>query len=89
MTKALQPAFNPGPEEDIIDAADADPNAVRQTSDVSAEDVEAMKALTAHHIEDTSGVGRFTADVIEGRLPRLERERLTLVSAAAVAAASA
>ena len=79
LTTALQPVFNPGPEEEIDQA---DPNAVRQTSELGTEDVGAMKALTSHHIEDTSGVGRFTADVIDGRLPKLERGNLTLVAAA-------
>lgn len=78
LTTALRPAFNPGSEESLDPA---DPNAVQQTSDVDAEDVEAMKALTSHHIEDTSGVHRFTADVIDGRLPRLERGNLTLIAA--------
>jgi len=53
LTTALQPVFNPGPEEDTVAA---DPNAVQQTSKLAPEDVEAMKALTSHHIEDTSGV---------------------------------
>lgn len=78
LTTALQSTFNPGSEEDLNAA---DPNAVQQTSNVESEDIEAMNALTSHHLEDTSGVHRFTVDVIDGRLPRLERGNLTLVAA--------
>ena len=70
--------FNPGPEQDL---EAENPNALMESSDLSVDDIEAMKALTSHHIEDTSSVHRFTADVIDGRVPRLERGNLTLVAA--------
>ena len=79
LTTALQPTFNPGSSEYVNPE---DPSALVQRPDLATEDVEAMKALTAHHIEDCAGVSGFTADVIEGRLPRLERGNLTLVMAA-------
>ncbi|TVY84588.1 Flavine halogenase aclH [Lachnellula suecica] len=82
LSTALQPAFNPGPEGSISNVED---KRAYENSSVSAEDIEAMQALTSHHIEDTSGVGRFTADVIDGFMPRMERGNLTLVKAEALA----
>lgn len=47
---------------------------------MSTEDVEVLKALRAHHGKDTTGgIANFSTDVIDGRVPRLERGNLTLV----------
>ncbi|KAL5048204.1 hypothetical protein BDW71DRAFT_178132 [Aspergillus fruticulosus] len=48
---------------------------------LTSEDLEALTALRASHGATTMGIGAFTTDVVEGRVPRLERGALTLVLA--------
>ncbi|KAH8195389.1 hypothetical protein TruAng_010446 [Truncatella angustata] len=73
LTAALTPVMRP-------DGPDASQKPLLGKNElVGAEDEEALKALVMHHQSDTAhGLDKFTTDVIDGRIPRLERGNLTL-----------
>ena len=79
LATAFQPISNPDSSEHINPE---DPTTMVQRPDLAAENAAAMKALALKQVSESAGVSAFTTDVIEGRLPRLERGNLTLVMAA-------
>ena len=48
---------------------------------VKPEDLKIIRNLMMQYLNDTTGTGGATADVIDGLVPRLERGNLTLVEA--------
>ncbi|KAI4591850.1 hypothetical protein KJ359_012169 [Pestalotiopsis sp. 9143b] len=75
LTTALTPVMRPDGPDEMQKAQNG------QTQLVGAEDEEALKALIMSHQSDTAhGLDRFTTDVIDGRVPKLERGSLTLVA---------
>lgn len=46
---------------------------------LSKEDLDALSAIRTHHGSSVLNIDSFTTDVVDGRVPRLERGRLTLV----------
>jgi hypothetical protein len=66
-------------------ADDVDPSAHNPAAqikgDVKAEDLKIIRSLMMQYLNDTTGTGGVTADVIDGLVPRLERGNLTLVKA--------
>lgn len=83
LTKAFSPAFRnnldntgDGPAPDGAEAAKPPP----MDDGISPEDREVLQALRTHHGQNTLNLDSFTTDVIDGRVPKLEKGELTLVS---------
>lgn len=47
---------------------------------LTEDDLEALSALRTHHGANVLNIDSFTTDVVNGRVPKLERGGLTLVS---------
>lgn len=78
ICKAFDPQYT---TNDNPNAAEALKEPAKE-GQLSAEDLDALKAIRTHHSSTVlNGLNSFTTDVVEGRLPRLERGRLTLVQA--------
>ena len=48
---------------------------------LSADDLDALRAIRTHHSSVVLNIDSFTTDIVDGRLPKLERGNLTLVEA--------
>jgi hypothetical protein len=48
---------------------------------VRPEDLQIIRKLMMQYLNDTTGTGGATSDVIDGYVPRMERGNLTLVQA--------
>jgi flavine halogenase len=75
----LTQAFLPPEHADAAEAA----KAKAHYDSLAPEEKEALKALRTHHIQNVLDLEKFTTDVIDGRVPRLETGSLTLVVALA------
>ena len=71
----LTQAFLPPEYADATEAA----NAKARYDSLAPEEKEGLKALRTHHIQNVLGLEKFTTDVVDGRVPRLETGKLTLV----------
>lgn len=79
LSTALQPVLNP---RDDVDPTAKNP-AAQMKGDINMEDLKIIRALMTQYLDDTTGTGGITADVIDGLVPRLERGNLTLIKAQA------
>ncbi|KAK5656804.1 hypothetical protein OQA88_4352 [Cercophora sp. LCS_1] len=70
----LAKAFDPK----IIDGSATD-GAEGEARKLTEEDLEALRTIRTHHGAAVLNIDNFTTDVVDGRVPRLERGQLTLV----------
>ncbi|KAH8771592.1 hypothetical protein F5882DRAFT_452398 [Hyaloscypha sp. PMI_1271] len=77
LSTALQPVLNPTEEND----PSPDNPSHMMKGGVKPEDLKIIRNLMMQYLNDTTGTGGATADVIDGLVPRLERGNLTLVEA--------
>jgi len=78
LIKAFDPKFTIGATK--ADGGEGVEDPARENL-LSAEDLNALSAIRTHHSSVVLNIDSFTTDIVDGRLPRLERGHLTLVQA--------
>lgn len=76
LIKAFDPSFTEDGAKTNVGKGVADPAGEGQ---LSAEDLDALRAIRTHHSSVVLNIDSFNTDVVDGHLPRLERGHLTLV----------
>ncbi len=78
LIKAFDPSFTNDSTKTNVGEGVKDP---AREGQLSAEDLDALRAIRTHHRSVVLNIDSFTTDIVDGRLPRLERGHLTLVQA--------
>lgn len=78
LIKAFDPSINNDSAKPNIGE---ELNGPAREGQLSAEDLDALRAIRTHHSSVVLNIDSFTTDIVDGRIPRLERGHLTLVQA--------